>query len=56
MNTFAIGHCLFNVLDAFPFAHPDAPAHAVSIPISQRLFGQGVRGSFSNFEITTTTG
>jgi hypothetical protein len=55
MDTFIIGHGLFNVLDAFPFQHPDAPGLAVSIPMSERLFGQGAQGTFSNFEITTTT-
>jgi len=53
MNTFVIGHGLYTMLDAFPFQHPDAPARAVSIPMSERLFGQGARGTFSNCEITT---
>jgi hypothetical protein len=55
MNTFAIGHGLYSVLDAFPFQHPDAPADAVSVPMSERLFGQGAEGQFSTFEVTTTS-
>jgi hypothetical protein len=53
MDTFVIGHGLFNVLDPFPFQHPDAPAQAVSIPLTERLFGQGAEGTFRSFEITT---
>jgi len=53
MDTFVIGHGLYSVLDAFPFQHPGAPELAVSIPLSERLFGQGARGEFSNFDVTT---
>jgi hypothetical protein len=53
MNTFVIAHGLYSVLDAFPFQHPDAPEQAVSIPIPERIFGQGAQGEFSNFEVTT---
>jgi hypothetical protein len=51
MNTFVMAHGLHNVLDAFPFQHPDAPELAVSIPMSERLFGQGARAEFSNVEV-----
>jgi hypothetical protein len=54
MDTFIIGHGLFNVLDAFPFQHPGAPGLAVSIPLAERLFGQGAEGEFSKFAGTTT--
>ncbi len=50
---FAIGHGLFSLLDAFPFQHPEAPELAVSIPVANRLFGQGARASFDNFTVTT---
>ncbi len=49
---FAIGHGLFSLLDAFPFQHPEAPELAVSIPVSNRLFGQGARASFDEFTVT----
>jgi hypothetical protein len=53
MSTFVVAHGLYNVLDAFPFQHPDAPELAVSIPMTERLFGQGVRAEFSNLTVTT---
>jgi hypothetical protein len=53
MNTFLIGHGLYSMLDAFPFQHPGAPDLAVSVPVAERLFGQGAEGEFSRFEITT---
>lgn len=62
ISSFAIGHGLFSLLDAFPFQHPEAPELSVSIPVgpgpagSARLFGQGARGSFDNFLVTTETG
>jgi uncharacterized protein DUF6081 len=56
MDTFMIGHGLYSVLDAFPFQHPGAPELAVSIPIAERLFGQGAQGQFSKFEVTTISG
>jgi hypothetical protein len=55
MNTFVIAHGLYNVLDAFPFQHPDAPELAVSIPMSERLFGQGAQAQFSNLTVTTVS-
>jgi hypothetical protein len=53
LDTFVMGHGLYSMLDAFPFQHPDAPHEAVSIPIGERLFGQGAEGEFGNFAITT---
>jgi len=53
MNSFLIGHGLYSMLDAFPFQHPGAPDQAVSVPIAERLFGQGAQGEFSRFEVTT---
>jgi hypothetical protein len=47
----AIGHGLFSLLDAFPFQHPEAPELSVSIPVQNRLFGQGARASFDNFRV-----
>lgn len=44
-----IGHGLFSLLDAFPFQHPDAPELSVSIPISERIFGQGAGATFDDF-------
>ncbi len=51
INSFAIGHGLFSLLDAFPFQYETAPEESISIPLDQRLFGQGAIGKFQNFEI-----
>ncbi len=53
LDSFQIGHGLFSLLDAFPYQHPDRPDLSVSIPISERLFGQGATGTFKNFTVTT---
>ncbi len=53
INSFAIGHGLFSLLDAFPFQHPQRPDLAVSIPLANRLFGQGARASFDRFVVET---
>ncbi len=52
IDTVVIGHGLFSLLDAFPFQHPDAPELSVSIPISERIFGQGAGASFDDFVVT----
>jgi len=52
LTAVVIGHGLFSLLDAFPFQHPDAPELAVSIPIANRLFGQGARATFDNVKVT----
>jgi hypothetical protein len=53
INSFSIGHGLFSLLDAFPFQHPDRPDLAVSIPVENRLFGQGARATFDRFTVET---
>lgn len=53
IDTLALGHGLFSVLDAFPFQHPDAPELAVSIDPSERIFGQGAIGTWDDFVVTT---
>ncbi len=53
LNSFVIGHGLFSLLDAFPYQHPDAPELSVSIPLSERLFGQGAIGTWDKFKVTT---
>ena len=60
LNSFSIGHGTFSLLDAFPFqwcepGYPEACAESVSIPASERLFGQGVNAHFDNFIVTTKT-
>ena len=55
LNSFVIGHGLFSLLDAFPFQHPDRPDLSVSIPMSERLFGQGAVGNWDKFMVTTKT-
>jgi hypothetical protein len=52
IDSVVIAHGLFSLLDAFPFQHPDAPALSVSVPMSERLFGQGVRARFANVVVT----
>lgn len=52
INSVVIAHGLFSLLDAFPFQHPDAPARRVSVPMQERLFGQGVKATFSNVVVT----
>jgi hypothetical protein len=53
-NSVVIGHGLFSLLDAFPFQHPEAPELSVSIPLSERLFGQGAVGTFGDLRAKTT--
>jgi len=55
INYLVIGHGLFSLLDPFPFQHPEAPELSVSIPTSERAFGQGAIASFDNFKVKTTT-
>lgn len=52
IDSLAIGHGLFSLLDAFPFQHPDAPELSVSIPLAERLFGQGAAASFDDMVVT----
>ena len=53
IDSVTLGHGLLSCVDAFPFQHPEAPEDSVSIPLSERLFGQGARGGFDNFMVTT---
>jgi hypothetical protein len=53
VNSVVIGHGLFSLLDAFPFQHPEAPELSVSIPLGERLFGQGAVGTFDDFRVKT---
>lgn len=53
ISSFTIGHGLFSLLDAFPFQHPDVPELSVSVPVANRLFGQGVIASFDTFKVVT---
>jgi hypothetical protein len=52
VNSLVMAHGLISLMDAFPFQHPEAPELSVSIPLSERLFGQGARASFDNFIVT----
>ncbi len=52
INSVVVAHGLFSLLDAFPFQHPDAPAQSVSVPMQERLFGQGARAKFANVVVT----
>lgn len=56
LDSFVIGHGLFSLLDAFPYQHPDAPELSVSIPLAERLFGQGATGTWDKFRVTTKNG
>ncbi len=53
LDSFVIGHGLFSLLDPFPYQHPEASNFSVSIPLSERLFGQGATGNWENFKVTT---
>lgn len=53
LDSFVIGHGLFSLLDAFPYQHSERPDLSVSIPISERIFGQGAIGTWKNFQVTT---
>jgi hypothetical protein len=66
LDSFILGHGLFSLLDEFPFqwgwnggvcdpGYPAVCAASVSIPVSERLFGQGVRAHFDDFRVTTRT-
>jgi hypothetical protein len=71
IHGFVIGHGTFSLIDAFPFQWGwtfdssgslvcFAPGltcsnGSVSVPPSERLFGQGVNASFDNFTVETTT-
>jgi hypothetical protein len=71
INSFSIGHGTFSLLDGFPYQwgwfdvcpggslsalEAAACGLSVSIPTSERIFGQGVRAHFDNFIVTTSTG
>jgi hypothetical protein len=53
VDSVSIGHGLFSLLDAFPFQHPDAPELSVSVPISERIYGQGAGATFDDITVTT---
>jgi hypothetical protein len=67
IHSFSIGHGLFSLLDAFPFQYGCTPPtgtgpgvcdpatlpYSVSIPASERAFGQGAVGTFNSFTVTT---
>jgi hypothetical protein len=55
LNSFVIGHGLFSLVDAFPYQHTDRPDLSVSIPMAERLFGQGAVGNWDKFKVTTKT-
>jgi len=55
INSVAIGHGIFTLLDEFPFQDSSAPELFVSIPVANRIFGQGASAKFSNFTVTTTS-
>lgn len=52
INAVTMAHGLISLMDAFPFQHPEAPELSVSVPLTERLFGQGARASFDNFIVT----
>lgn len=55
LDSFSIGHGLFSLLDVFPYQHPERPDLSVSIPLTERAFGQGAVGTWADFTITTVT-
>ncbi|HSO98115.1 MAG TPA: DUF6081 family protein, partial [Solirubrobacteraceae bacterium] len=60
MNNIVIGHGVYSFVDNFPFfpaysLFPTYPTFFVSIPEQQRIFGQGVDATFSNFKVATVS-
>lgn len=58
VNSVAMAHGVFSLLDAFPFQYnweSNGAPYSVSIPMSERLFGQGAIASFDNFNVKTKT-
>jgi hypothetical protein len=55
ITSFSMAHGMISLLDAFPYQHPEVPELSVSVPLEERLFGQGLRASYDNFTVTTTT-
>ena len=55
LNSFVMAHGLFSLLDAYPFQHPEDASLSVSIPMSERLFGQGAIGKYRNFRVAIET-
>jgi hypothetical protein len=60
MNEIAIGTGLYSFVDNFPFfpayaLYPSVKGVFTSIPKQQRIFGQGVDATFSNFVVETVT-
>lgn len=52
ITSLTMAHGLISLMDAFPFQHPEAPELSVSVPLNERLFGQGARASYDNFIVT----
>lgn len=48
VNSVAMAHGLISLMDASPFQHPEAPELSMSVPLNERLFGQGARASYDN--------
>lgn len=57
IQNLSIGNGIFSLVDAFPFQLSDADAapYAVSIPVSERIWGQGIDAQFDNIIIVTHT-
>lgn len=67
IKSLVIGHGLFSLLDAFPFQYgcsapsatgpgvcdPATAPYSVTIPASERAFGQGAIGTFAHFRVAT---
>jgi hypothetical protein len=51
IHSFSIAHGLFSLIYAFPFQHPESPELSVSIPVQNRIFGQGIKAKFDNFVV-----
>jgi hypothetical protein len=53
IHSFQIGHGLFSLVDAFPFQLPDRPDLSVTVPVANRIFGQGIDATFDDFKVTS---
>ena len=53
IDSFVFGHGLLSLVAPFPFNYPAIPSLYVSIPASERIFGQGTAAKYRDFTVTT---
>jgi hypothetical protein len=53
LDSLQVGHGLFTLLDAFPYQDRERPDLSVSVPLSERAYGQGAKGAWNNIVVST---